>query len=242
MPNIAKMFKDEIQRLARREMSIIVTPLKKAHSQLKKSIASLNQKITALEKENKKLISRQAKISSKAQSAAPEQAEDDFRITGLQIRKLRGRLGISQVQLAKLLGVSDNIVPIWEKKTGRLHFRKVEVKKAIIELRSMKKREVAERLGVKKAATTAKAAKAAPKKRGRKKAAAASKPAKKPGPKKVSMTEKIITLVQKSPKGISAASIIKKTNASKSLVWNRLLKAKKEGKIISVGRGVYGPA
>lgn len=52
--------------------------------------------------------------------------------------------------------------------------------------------------------------KAAPKKRGRKKAAATVKPAKKPGPKKISMTGKIIALVQKSSDGISVDDIVKK--------------------------------
>ncbi len=36
--------------------------------------------------------------------------------------------------------------------------------------------------------------------------------------------------------------IIKKTKAGKSLVSNMLSKAKKDGKIISLSRGVYGPA
>lgn len=92
--------------------------------------------------------------------------------------------------------------------------------------------------------------KAAPKKRGRRKAAApkapktskAAKASKKPGPKKLSMTGKIIDIVQKSPQGISADAIMKKTKASKSLVWNMLSKAKKSGTVRSLGRGVYGPA
>ena len=83
--------------------------------------------------------------------------------------------------------------------------------------------------------------KAAPRKRRPNKATAAAKPAKKMGAKKVSMTEKIIALVQQGQGGVSVDNIIKKTKAGRQQAWNILSKAKKEGKISSVGRGVYGP-
>ena len=84
--------------------------------------------------------------------------------------------------------------------------------------------------------------KAAPRKRGPGKATAAAKPAQKKGLKKVSMTDKVIALVQQSPKGISVDNIIKKTKVAKQQAWNILSTAKKEGRISSVSRGVYAPA
>ena len=84
--------------------------------------------------------------------------------------------------------------------------------------------------------------KAVPKKRGPKKAAAAAKSAKMMGPKKVTMTEKVIALVQQKQGGISVKNIIKKTKAGRQQAWNILSAAKKEGKISSAGRGVYKPA
>jgi len=84
--------------------------------------------------------------------------------------------------------------------------------------------------------------KAAPRKRGPGKATAASKPAQKKGQKKVSMTDKVIALVQQSPGGISVDKIIKKTKVAKQQAWNILSTAKKEGRISSVSRGVYAPA
>ena len=82
---------------------------------------------------------------------------------------------------------------------------------------------------------------AAPKKRGPKKATAVTKPPKKEKTIKVSMTEKVIALVQQSKGGISVDKIIKKTKVAKQQAWNILSTAKKEGKISSVGRGVYAP-
>ena len=68
-----------------------------------------------------------------------------------------------------LIGVSGNIVTICENKPGRLQIRKSEVRKALADLKGMKKKDVIEP--------------AEEKKRGRKKAAAAAKTAKKKGTK-----------------------------------------------------------
>ena len=80
------------------------------------------------------------------------------------------------------------------------------------------------------------------KKKKRGKATALTKTSKKPGPKKESMTGKLIALVQQSKSGISVENIIKKTKIEKQQAWNILSTAKKDGKIKSIGRGVYAPA
>ena len=226
MPNIAKILKDEIQRLARREVNQAIAPLKVSNAALKKLVYEHKQRIVALEKENKRFTALQDKIHGPIHDNAPKLKEDNFRITGQQVRSLRGRLGISQARLAKLLGVCVNIVGIWENKPGRLQIQRSEVRKVLFNLKEMKKQDVLEPAEEKNSG----------------KAAAASKPAKKPGPKKVSKTGTIIALVQNSPRGISAESIIKKTKIGQHQAWNILSKAKKEGKISSVGRGMYGPA
>lgn len=228
MPNIAKILKDEIQRLARKEVNQAVAPLKQSNASLKKSIQEYKQRIAALEKERKKLAAYIGKNRGQTHDSVPKQGADGFQITGKQVRSLRGRLGISQMQLAKLIGVSGNIVTIWENKPGRLHIRKSEVREALADLKVKKKNEVIEQAEVNK--------------RGRVKTAEVAKPVKKPGPKRESMTGKIIALVQKSPKGISVEAIIEKTNVSKQQAWNILSTAKKDGKISSAGRGMYGPA
>ena len=146
MPNIAKVLKDEIQRLSRREVTQAITGLKKSNTTLKKTVTEHKRRIAALEKDNRKLISRQAKIQKQTQSTIPDQEVEDIHITSKQIKSLRGHLGVSQAGLSKLLGVSTNIVSIWEGKPGRIKIRKPEVKKGIIELKGMTKAEVQERI------------------------------------------------------------------------------------------------
>ena len=226
MPNIANVLKDEIKRVARREINLTLTPLKVSNAALKKLVYEHKKRIAALEKENKRLAALQDKIHGPVHDNAPKLKEDNFRITGKQVRSLRGRLGISQTQLAQLLGVCVNIISIWENKPGRLQIQRPGVREALSNLKGMKKQDVLEP--------------AKKKKRG--KATALTKTSKKPGPKKESMTGKLIALVQQSKSGISVENIIKKTKIEKQQAWNILSTAKKDGKIKSIGRGVYAPA
>jgi DNA-binding transcriptional regulator YiaG len=146
MPNIANVLKDEIKRLARREINLTITPLKVSTAALKKLIYEHKQQIAALKKENKRLAMLLGKIRGPVHDNVPELEEDGFRITGRQVRSLRGRLGISQAQLARLIGVSENIVSIWENKPGRLRLRKPGIRKALFDLKGMKRREVLEQV------------------------------------------------------------------------------------------------
>ena len=146
MPNIANVLKDEIKRLARREIKLTITPLKVSNAALKKLVYEHKQRIAALEKENKRLAMLQGKIHGPVHVNATKLKEVGFSITGRQVRSLRGRLGISQVQLAKLIGVSVNIVSIWENKTGRLQLRKPGIGKALSDLKGMKRREILEQV------------------------------------------------------------------------------------------------
>ena len=78
---------------------------------------------------------------------APAAADelDKARITGGMIKRIRKRLGISQADLAKLLGVSGQSVYQWEKKTGRLTLRG-NTKSAIVDVRKLGKRDAKRRL------------------------------------------------------------------------------------------------
>ena len=144
MPNIANILKDEIKRVARREINLTLTPLKVSNAALKKLVYEHKQRIAALEKENKRLAALQNKIHGPVHDNDPKLKKDCFRITGQQVRSLRGRLGISQTQLAKQLGVCDNIISIWENKPGRLQIQKSEVRKALSDLKGMKKQDLLE--------------------------------------------------------------------------------------------------
>ena len=144
MPNIAKMLNDEIQRLARHEIKLATTSLKKDNAVLKHTAAAMKRRLARLESLNKRLLAQ-------AEAARPKGAEvmDDevktARITGKMICAIRSRLGLSQDAFAKLVGVSSQSVYQWERKDGRLDFRG-GAKAAIVGIRRMRKKEAKERL------------------------------------------------------------------------------------------------
>ncbi len=107
-------------------------------------IANLRREVVALQKEVHAL--RRAGAAVPAAAEAKQDARSGFWITGKGIKALRKRLGITQVQLARLVGVSDQAVVNWEGTEGKIAFRRKETGIKLAELRSMNKRTVAEEL------------------------------------------------------------------------------------------------
>lgn len=113
MPNIGALLKQEITRLARRAIKPAYAELKKDVAELKHRVARQRETIQALEKANAKLLSdfntRTGKLS------VPQQEETGkIRLGPKLIQAQRKRLGLSQQEFAKLLGVSTNTLWLWE--------------------------------------------------------------------------------------------------------------------------------
>ena len=133
MPDIASVLKQEITRLARKEVAATARQQSKQIQSLKATTRNLRDQVATLEKTVSRL-SRE--IASQPQAeAAPERA---IRISPKSIKSHRRRLGLSQVQMAKLLGVSSNSVTLWE--SGRASPRGKN-RQAIAELRQMGARD-----------------------------------------------------------------------------------------------------
>jgi DNA-binding transcriptional regulator YiaG len=145
MSDIAKVLKSEIQRLARKEVRSASADLKNAGSAHRSAIADLRRRVTVLESENKRLLRHLGTVQKEAKADAPETAVK-ARITGKMIKGIRAKLGLSQSDLGKLLGVTTNTVYLWEQKEGRLTFRGDTMNK-IVEVRGMKKAQAQEKLG-----------------------------------------------------------------------------------------------
>lgn len=144
MPNIAKILRDEIQRLARREAKAAAAPLKKDNADLKRAVADLKRRTVQLERAGKRFVSQAEKV----EKTAPPAAEDDVskaRITAKMVKSIRARLGVSQADFAKLVGVSRLTVYQWEAKKGRLQFRG-NGKAGIVAVRHVTKAEAKKRL------------------------------------------------------------------------------------------------
>lgn len=144
MPDIAKVLKEEIQRLARKEIRAATANLRKDTIALKRAVNEQKRRIDALERQNKKLHAGAAKPKGEKQDA--ESPVVNARISAKMIKSIRKRLGLSQAQLAKLLGVNGQTVYQWEHKEGRLTFRR-NIKERIVEIRNLGAREAKKLLG-----------------------------------------------------------------------------------------------
>jgi DNA-binding transcriptional regulator YiaG len=144
MPNIAKMLKDEIQRLARHEIKVAIAGLRKDNAVLKRTVADLKRRSAKLESVNKRLVAKTG-AGSPREDSIPEDKVKSARISGRMIRSIRDRLGLSQQAIAKLMGVSSQAVYQWERKGGRLDLRGNN-KARVVAIRSMGKREAKQRL------------------------------------------------------------------------------------------------
>ena len=146
MPNIANVLKEEIQRLAKKEVKAAISSLKKDNATLKRTAADHKRRLAQLEKDNKFLLTQAKKLRETA-GTPPNVDVEKARITAKMIKSIRDRLGLSQAKLAKILGVSTNTVLLWEQKDGRLIFRNPDTKATIVSLRSMTKAEVEKLVG-----------------------------------------------------------------------------------------------
>jgi len=145
MSNVTKALKTEISRISRKEAKRATGPIAKANAGLKKIVADLKKRLTALEKENKHLLAG-VKREKKPAPPAPSEETKKLRISSATIRSLRNRLRLSQAEFGKLAGVTTGAVYLWENKEGPLNLRD-KTKAAILSIKAMGAREAKEKLG-----------------------------------------------------------------------------------------------
>ena len=143
MPNIAKVLKDEMARIARREANTAVAPARKPAAGLKRSAAELKRKVAALEKEVRWL----RKMVAGLRPAAPtsDAAAAKARLTAKGMRSLRRKLRLTGQEFAQLVGVTGQAVYAWEKADGPLKVRS-RTRAAILAVRGIGAREAKRRL------------------------------------------------------------------------------------------------
>ena len=169
MPNIMSALKSEISRLARKEAKQVVAPVKKASVTYRGLIAGLRKQLDALQGEVATL--RRAAPKAEKALAATQEPQGRFWISGKGVKSLRKRLGLTQAQFGKLVGVTPNAVVLWEAKTGTLRLRKAPAGK-LQWLKGLGKRDVVGLVGIDKNAE----AKAKAKPRAQKKPKSKNKP------------------------------------------------------------------
>jgi len=112
MPNIASVLKNEISRIARKEIKADTESLKKQSSKYRSEIAALKRQILDLQKSLRGLSNGTRAARSESAEEVPDKGGLRFRSKGFAAH--RQRLGLSAAQAGALLGVSGQTIYHWE--------------------------------------------------------------------------------------------------------------------------------
>ncbi len=116
MPDVAAVLKDEITRLARKEVKQQVGPIKKTVTEQRRTIAGLNRQVAALAR-NQAFLQQQEKrrLGEAPEASAPE----SVRFSPTWVKADRKRLGLSAKNYGRLAGVSVQTIYGWESGKSR---------------------------------------------------------------------------------------------------------------------------
>lgn len=142
MPDIGRVLKDEIQRLARRVARQADTRLRKDVVFLKRKVTELSRTAEQLRRDNAKLLlDYRERMTAPPTASGKEMAH--AHLGPSLIRAQRSRLGLSRDSFGRLVGASAAAVLAWE--TGRSRPRD-KARAALIAVRKLGKREARWRL------------------------------------------------------------------------------------------------
>ena len=133
--DIKQVFTDEVRRLARKEIRIAFGAMQETISSLKKQIAEQKKQLNELAKV---CVLKEEKKSPVDGIAVPE-AGKALRLNAAGIVRLRTKLGLTQGEFARVLGVAMHTVSVWEQ--GR-RIPRAAHKAKICALRKVGKREL----------------------------------------------------------------------------------------------------
>jgi DNA-binding XRE family transcriptional regulator len=140
MPNIAAVLKEEILRLARKEVRQQTNVLRRASAQYRREIAGLKRRLSDLQRQVGPL---KKQVLKGALPRAAEASAEQVRFTAKGLRSQRRRLGLSAADYGKLVGVTGQTIYSWEQESSRP--RKQQVVR-LASLRHLGKREAQARL------------------------------------------------------------------------------------------------
>ncbi|WP_236610849.1 helix-turn-helix domain-containing protein [Verminephrobacter aporrectodeae] len=142
MNTFSNAFQSEIVRIARRELKPELQAMRKMLSGHRLEIAALKREIKALVSQSK--AAQRAVAPSQAEEAAPPGKPRQVRFKAQAFAEKRAALGITQKDMAKLLGASVLSVYKWE--SGHVQPRAAQLER-IVQVLRMGKRTVLETLG-----------------------------------------------------------------------------------------------
>jgi DNA-binding transcriptional regulator YiaG len=140
MTTLATALKDEIRRLARKEIKAQTGRTAKAVAQYRRDIAQLKRQQRELEKRLALLESQGAEQPSPA-----AHVNGDARFSARSVKAQRRRTGLSAADYAKLVGVSSLTIYNWENKKSRPRNGQLAT---LVALRGLGKREAQAKLSL----------------------------------------------------------------------------------------------
>jgi DNA-binding transcriptional regulator YiaG len=142
MKTLAAALRDEIRRLARKEIKVQTGRTAKAVAQYRREIAQLKR-------QQRELHTRIALLESNRRHAAQPSSDanlnGDIRFSARSVKAQRRRTGLSAADYAKLVGVSALTIYNWENKKSRPRNEQLT---ALAALRGLGKREAQAKLSL----------------------------------------------------------------------------------------------
>jgi DNA-binding transcriptional regulator YiaG len=143
MPNIAAVLKDEIRRLAKKEIKAEIGTTKNAVVQSRKDIAKLKRLVQAQQREIAFLkVQEQKRLG---QQPTAEEPIENVRFSARSVKAQRNRLKLSAEDYGKLVGVSTLTIYSWEQ--GKSRPRNAQLAR-LVAVRGIGKREALAKLAV----------------------------------------------------------------------------------------------
>jgi DNA-binding transcriptional regulator YiaG len=140
MSNIVAALKDEISRLARKEIKNQTMALKKTSAYYRRAFAEMKRRVADLE-------GKVSFLKKHAGHEAPPQVDDKrmerVRFSPRGLRTHRSKLGLSAANYGKLIGVTGKTIYYWESEESRPRKQQLA---ALAAIRGMGKKEAGARL------------------------------------------------------------------------------------------------
>lgn len=141
MANLAQTLKQEIARLARKEVKQEISSLRDAATRYRSDIAELKRQVKDQQRRINFLETQESKRVKRPK--APTEAVENARFSPKWLRSHREKLGLSAADYAKLLGVSAQTIYLWERE--KTSPRKSQMP-ALVAVRKLGVREAQRRL------------------------------------------------------------------------------------------------
>jgi DNA-binding transcriptional regulator YiaG len=140
MPDVTSVLREEISRLARKEIRQQVGPIKKTTSDLRRTVSALKNEIAALQRQVKFLEKQEKRRLEDEPAEMPTKA---VRFSPKWVKADRQRLGLSAKDYGALVGVSSLTIYSWESGKSKPRTKRLA---AWAEVRGIGKREALRRL------------------------------------------------------------------------------------------------